>query len=285
MSTQSNQTRWFLKKTARKAVATTTCNRFKRYSEPAIRVLTYHRFGESRRDPFCVSVQDFENQMSYLAEHNLAVSLEDVEGFVLGHNTINPGSILVTIDDGYHSVYSACLPILTRFAIPAVAFITPGLISHANPLSSKQGVCPEPYMNWEEIGLLHDSGVAIGSHSLTHRSLARIPNNQAYEEIFHSREIIQKELGDQITSFAYPFGTRADFNAETASLIKDAGYTCAFTSQHGRILENSDAYTLPRVKVEGGEPSWLFQCLVQGGLDAWRWVDKALWRIQASGNG
>ena len=273
--------RWAIKKAARTIVAATSFPRRPHSAVPSLRVLTYHRFGDATRDPFCVSERDFEKQMSYLANNNLAISLQEVEGFLQGRRNISPESILVTIDDGFHSVYSAARPILAHYGIPAVAFITPGLISQQHSPSPQKDV-PEPFLTWEEARRLHDCGVAIGSHSLTHRSLTRIPKNQAREEIFRSRELLHRELGERITAFAYPFGTRADFNAETASLIKAAGYTCAFTSQHGHIVGSSDTFTLPRVKVEGGEDPWLFQRIVHGGLDAWQWVDKALWRVQAS---
>jgi hypothetical protein len=89
-------------------------------------------------------------------------------------------------------------------------------------------------------------------------------------------------LGTPVTSFAYPFGTRADYNEATAALLREAGYTCAFTSQHGAIAPGADPLTLPRVKVEGGEGMWMFQSLTRGGLDGWRWIDRTLWSLQAS---
>ena len=78
---------------------------------------------------------------------------------------------------------------------------------------------------------------------------------------------------------------RADFSETTADILKRSGYRCAFTSQHGPVRSGMEPFSLPRVKVEGGEGLWLFRLLVHGGLDGWRWVDKILWRIQASGHG
>ena len=37
---------------------------------------------------------------------------------------------------------------------------------------------------------------------------------------------------------------------------------------------------LPRLKVEGGEGTWLFRLLCHGALDRWGWVDRNLWRWQ-----
>lgn len=285
MNTKNNLPRWLLKKSARTAVASTSVVPCMRGNKtPSVRALTYHRFGDTARDPFCVSVQNFDRQMSFVARHGLAVSLQEISGFLKGNNSISPGSVLVTIDDGFRSTYSAALPVLKHYGIPAVAFISPGLISgHA---SAQQSIfAPEPYVSWDEARTLLEGGITIGSHSMTHRSVARISNAEAYEEILRSREILEDRIGEPIAAFAYPFGTRADYNESTASLIREAGYEFAFTSQHGAIFSESDSYELPRIKVEGGESLWLFKRIACGGLDAWRWVDRALWRIQASGGG
>lgn len=265
-------------------MASTSLTPYLPVREPGVRVLTYHRFGKTERDPFCVSVADFDRQISYIAEHNLAVSLQDVEAFIAGRKEFPRNSLLITIDDGFRSTYRDALPVLEHYAVPAVAFISPGLMDDSSAVPRRDHR-PEPYLSWEEVRMLQERGITIGSHAMTHRSVARISREQAQQEIFHSRQVLQERIGEAVSAFAYPFGTSADFNASTASLIRDAGYTCAFTSQHGVIPAGSDAYALPRVKVEGGEGLWLFKRIARGGLDAWRWIDRALWRIQASGSG
>ncbi len=276
MNTTNTPTRWLLKKSARAAMATTSITACMQGNKaPMVRVLTYHRFGDSTRDPFCVSVQSFDKQMAYIASRGLALSLRQFTDFLAGRNSITPGSVLVTIDDGFRSTYSAALPVLTHHGIPAVAFISPGLME-------APGSAAEPYVSWDEVRMLHEGGIEIGSHSMTHRSVARISEEQAREEILHSREILETRIGQPISAFAYPFGTRADYNESTSSIIRNTGYECAFTSQHGAISATSDAFTLPRIKVEGGESLWMFKRITRGGLDAWRWIDRALWRIQAS---
>jgi hypothetical protein len=39
-------------------------------------------------------------------------------------------------------------------------------------------------------------------------------------------------------------------------------------------------FTLPRVKVEAGDPDWLFPRLCRGALDGWRLVDRVLRHVQ-----
>ena len=283
--------RWQLKKTARKSMAlghwaSHWVTAAETDAKALVRVLTYHRFGKVSKDPFCVAPDDFAMQMAWLAERNLAVSLAEIEAFVLHEKTLKHGSVLVTIDDGCGSVGTLALPVLKRYNIPAVVFVSSGNIGRKADEPNQQGEWPlEAYMDWTELHGLLDAGITIGSHAVTHRSLARMSIAEAEEEILGSRAVLEREFGQPITSFAYPYGTLADFNDKVAAALRRGGYRLAFTSQHGAIRPRMDAMLLPRIKVEGDEGNWLFPRLAQGGLDGWRWIDKALWRFQASGRG
>lgn len=275
--------RWHAKKAARKTIALAHRPRGPRPGTHdsgwrVARALTYHRFGSARHDPFCVDLREFDAQMAYLAEHDLAVSLDEFLAFQSGSAALPADSVLVSIDDGFRSTYDAALPVLRHYRIPAVAFVTAGLVGKA-----EQPGGPEPYLSWDELGRLSQSGVTIGSHAFLHRSLGRLPAAQAREEAQRSRETLEERLGIPVAAFAYPFGTLADFNADTARILRECGYRAAFTSQHGAVRPGGDPMALPRVKVEGGEDVRMFQRLVHGGLDAWGWVDRSLWRIQAAG--
>jgi peptidoglycan/xylan/chitin deacetylase (PgdA/CDA1 family) len=275
--------RWSLKKAARAALAVGTGlaasnRRTGAAGSPRLRVLMYHRFGDTPYDPFSVSLRDFEAQMAWLARRRLAVSLAQAEEFLAGTRTLPDGAVLVTVDDGLHSLYARALPVLRRYRIPAVAFIPAGLIDVAPDATG----FPEPLMTWPQIAELGAAGVAIGSHAWTHRSLGRLPAAALRLEAEQSRRVLEQRIGSPVTAFAYPFGTRADYNATAARIVQECGYTSAFTAQHGAVRPGLDRFTLPRVKVEGGEPLWMFALLCRGGLDGWKWVDRTLWRLQAS---
>lgn len=284
--------RWSLKKAARKSMAlgysaarhasVVAAAR----ARPEIRVLTYHRFGPSLRDPFCVSAPYFAKHIAWLAAKQLAVSLTDVEAYIRGQKVLKRGSVLVTIDDGFRSVAKLALPILKDHGVPAVAFVTSGNIGRRALEMNLQGETPEEdYLNWDELNLLLENGIAIGSHAHTHRSMGRISQSEAKVEALRSKEILEHHLKTQITSFAYPFGTRSDFNASIADTLRQCGYRSAFTSQHGIIRPGMDAWVLPRIKIEGGEGPWMFPLIAGGGLDGWSWIDRHFWHLQASGHG
>jgi len=240
---------------------------------PTIRVLTYHRFGDAVRDPWCVSATVFEEQMRWLAEQKLAVSLDDVERFVRGETTLPDGAVLVTMDDGFSSVLHIAAPIMQRHRIPSVAYVTTSFMGTTS-------ISGERYLSWDEVKRLPTAGVTVGSHAHTHRSVAKLSPQAALEEGQRSKELLEQHLGGPIRSFAYPFGMRTDESAETARMLSGCGYSSIFIAQHGTLRPGADLARLPRVKVEGGEPLWMFKLLCRGGMDGWKLFDDTLWKLQ-----
>jgi peptidoglycan/xylan/chitin deacetylase (PgdA/CDA1 family) len=277
--------RWLAKKAARGGVALASLAsgsllvRKAVSSGPRVHAITYHRFGDAAFDPFTVSRSAFDAQMRWLAERGLLLSLDALEHFVAGRREARPDSVLVTIDDGCRSLHREALPVLREYCVPAVAFVPAGLVGRP----AQAGVSLEPHLGWGELEALRAAGIAIGSHSLTHRSLGRMSLEEARDEALRSRELLEQRLGVEVRAFAYPFGTRADHGPATGRVLSECGYRCAFHSMHGAIRRGMDPIRLPRIKIEGGEGLRMFQLSCRGAMDAWWGVDYALWRTQQSG--
>jgi peptidoglycan/xylan/chitin deacetylase (PgdA/CDA1 family) len=242
----------------------------------SVRVLTYHRFGNRMYDPFCVSIQDFSMQMKWLAETGRAVSLDQVEAHAAGNTACPDGSVLVTIDDGFKSVYTGALPVLQKYEIPAVLFVSSGSIGKTEKGSAHE----DPYLSPEDTKKLSAAGLIIGSHSVSHRSMAQMPLPEMEREAKESKFFLENLIGKPVTSFAYPYGTRADYSGETAQTLRNCGYTSVFTSQHGPIRAGMNLWELPRVKIEGGESLAMFKRICGGGMDCWSLVDMLLYKLQ-----
>ena len=274
--------RWLAKKAARNAVmATGWATRNLRsggngHSAPEVRVLTYHGFGEATRDPYYVRPDVFEDHLRYIAEHDLAVSLDDVMAFVRGERLLKDGSVLVTMDDGLLSVAEHAAPLMKRYGVPGVAYITTALVGEDYTAQGN----PERYLTWDEVEALPASGLTVGSHAHTHRSLGEMPLAEAREEGERSKELLDQHMDAPVESFAYPFGMRPDETPETARALTETGYTSVFIAQHGAIVQGADPARLPRIKVEGGELSLTFPLICQGAMDVWKVGDDTLWRLQ-----
>lgn len=269
--------RWYVKKAARKAVvlgslvsASMTVRRI--VNGKRLRVLTYHRFGHAKRDPWCVTPAAFEAQMRWLAEHKLAVPLDQLLGFVRGEIQLATDSVLVTMDDGYRSVLTVAAPILRHYAVPSVTFVTTRAIGDPD---AGRGA-GEDFLTWDQLAELGSAGITVGSHGHTHSSMAQIAPEQVRMEGLQSKQLIESRTGTAVTSFAYPYGMRNDESPATARILAECGYDTIFVSQHGTIRPGANPLRLPRIKVEAGEPLWMFKLLCKGGMDAWAFADRLL---------
>ena len=245
-----------------------------------VHIITYHRFGDSTRDPFTVTAQNFELQMRWLREENRLISLDTLEQHLFEGQDVPAGATLVTIDDGSESVYHTALPVLKEYMVPAVLYTVAGSVGAGRGPNNEQ---PEDYMDWGELEILASSGVTIGSHSWQHVSFTSLGKEERIDYALHSKDELDSRLGIQVRSFAYPFGTLSDFDIEAAQILKQVGYTTAFTSQHGNVRKGDNPFLLSRVKVEGGESLYWFKKICNGHMNVWRIVDEGLWKFQNDG--
>lgn len=91
--------------------------------------------------------------------------------------------------------------------------------------------------------------VEIGSHTVTHPVLSRLPAGRQRNEIEESKNFLEEITGCSVQSFAYPYGSRSSYNAGTIKLVREAGYTCACSNSFDAIWRGTDGFQLPRVIV------------------------------------
>ncbi len=103
-----------------------------------------------------------------------------------------------------------------------------------------------PPLTWEQAREMCAGGVEMGGHTVTHPILTRVGPVQAREEILRSKADLERELGRTIRHFAYPNGLEGDFDAETESLVKTAGYASAYSAISGVNGPASDLFALNR---------------------------------------
>ena len=71
-----------------------------------------------------VSAPQFEAQLDWLARNNYQVlRLADVAGFLAGKKALPQRSVVITIDDGYETVYRHAFPLLKKYGFPATLFV------------------------------------------------------------------------------------------------------------------------------------------------------------------
>ncbi len=97
-----------------------------RFSRNAL-ILLYHRVCDDRDDPFGLSVspQRFEEQMKLLSKRYRVVPLNALVNDVANESVI-PGTVAVTFDDGYEDNLTTARPILEQTGVPATIFVISG---------------------------------------------------------------------------------------------------------------------------------------------------------------
>lgn len=109
--------------------------------------------------------------------------------------------------------------------------------------SLEDGVC----MRWEQVRTMRQNGMEIGSHSLSHRSLARIPLEEAVTEITKSKQIIEHKAGASCIHFAFPFGSALDYNEALVNHVKKAAFESCLLNIHGYNHISDDPFYLKRI--------------------------------------
>ena len=158
---------------------------------------------------------------------------------------------VVTFDDGYADNYSAAFPILESLGIPATLFVITSDVGRKSVVWDEAGEdLPSDMITWDELRRLHKHGWEIGSHCHNHVHLDRYGEDDQTAMIWRSIDIMQKELGETPTSFAYPYGK---FNESTKSILKQLGIRNAVTTTAGLADDDpaGDMLELGRVPLGG----------------------------------
>jgi len=220
------------------------------HNRQRIVVLLYHRVNDQLRDPLTVGIEQFDQQMAYLARHYNVVRLEDIVGGNVARDAARP-LVAVSFDDGYLDNYENAVPILLKHKIPATFFVCTGMIGTNNAFQhdlDKLGRCL-PNMSWEQLSEMKALGFTIGSHTVTHLNCAKSDPDLVLCELGESRDMLMRKLRLTKVMFAYPFGGRSDMTPRVLELVKRVGYVACLSGYGGFIARDLYRYDIPRTSV------------------------------------
>lgn len=102
------------------------------------------------------------------------------------------------------------------------------------------------FMNWTQLSEMFDSGMFVGSHTLSHQVLAQLDLGVQEKELSESKSIIESKLGQAIETVVYPVGRYHCYTKDTCQLAKKVNYKFGFNNEPGRINKLSDNHDLNR---------------------------------------
>lgn len=120
--------------------------------------------------------------------------------------------------------------------------------------SGDAGVAASLMLDWDRVRAMRGSGITFGSHTETHPILSRVAPGRAREEVLRSKRTIEKELGEEAAFFAYPNGRPEDFDEETVSALREAGYRGALTTTFGANEAGEDPLRWRRAAAWSADP-------------------------------
>ena len=82
---------------------------------------------------------------------------------------------------------------------------------------------------------------------IKHTSLKYLDISDINNELIESKEVISGYLNDECKYFAFPFGSKLDFNIKTIELVKKSNYQFCFLNIQGFNIINSKLFTIKRI--------------------------------------
>lgn len=219
-------------------------------------LLMYHSVGGKRHAEigaglYCVAVENFREQMEYLAKNTRVDGQWPIADSQNNKNhrpsTIDYRPIVITFDDGLVDNYTNAYPILKELGLKAGFFV----------LVSKTGT--PGFMDWGQVKELKKEGMSIGSHGMTHRILTELNDADLDYELRESKKVLEEKLACEIEHLSIP---RGFCNQRVIAKAKETGYKAIFTSN----LKDNDGFTFGRIAVKANWDINYFIRVTKSGL-------------------
>lgn len=176
-----------------------------------------------------------DSESAYLYNATRTQFEEHVRLVVEGNKRRATAQMTVTFDDGHASAYLRAAPVLQRYSVPAIFFVTAGWI----------GV-DDSAMTWEHLRELVRQGHNVQAHGWSHRLLTHCSDLELEDELTRSKETLENRLGVRVDALSFPGGR---WNRRVLEACARAGYEHAYCSEpwivphlrggvmlHGRLM-------------------------------------------------
>ena len=117
-------------------------------------------------------------------------------------------------------------------------------------LTNLEGLNKKLNLSWEEVKELSESPlVTIGSHTVSHISLANQKEELTKFEILQSKSEIEVKINKKVVHFAYPYGSLDDGSKREFSILEKAGFKSAVFNHPGGLfsIDGENKFKIPRM--------------------------------------
>ena len=188
---------------------------FENYKMRAIPALMYHSISEVPAGwpaELCVAPDVFEEHLKYLQAQGYNVVTAPQAAVLLRSRQNVMNTVIVTFDDGYENNYTEAFPLLKKYGFRGNFYIVG---NDAGKVRNQDGM--KKYMTFDQIKEMHDQGMEIGSHSMSHDPLTSINPELLPWEIYQPLNLFYQKMNFWISGIAFPNGA---FNDEVIAEIR-----------------------------------------------------------------
>jgi peptidoglycan/xylan/chitin deacetylase (PgdA/CDA1 family) len=176
---------------------------------------------------------------------------------------------VITFDDGFRDFHTHAWPLLRQHKFTATMYVSTGYIA-----AERKSFLARECLTWDEVRELRKQGARFGSHTVNHPKLYQLPWKQIEMEVAESKWRLEEELGEPVTTFAYPYAfpqENRSFAARLTDILRKCGYESCATTVIGRFQPGDDPFNLKRLPMNGCDDKALFSAKLEGGYD---WVGR-----------
>lgn len=236
-----------------------------------LRILAYHAIADLGDDPrlaeYGVPPRLFEEQLDALIGSGWSfVDLDAVLAALAGKGEMPRRALLLTFDDAYADLLEAACPIIAERGLPGVVFAVAGKLGGTNEWDNRHRATTLDLLDADGLRAVAAQGIEVGAHTVNHRPLTKVPEDELEEEIAGSATLLERAGLPRPRTFSYPYG---EWSPAIAAVARDAGYEASFTVEPGVVAAGADPHALPRIEVHAGDtPRRLRRKLLTAGWPA-----------------
>ena len=218
-------------------------------------VLMYHKIPDeapNTKHQIFVTKENFAKHLAYFKSQQLTpITFRDYQDFASGRRPLAEfpkRPIVLTFDDGYVDNYTNLLPLMQQYGYRGVLYLLGDFeVRHnqwdlaADPTEPRADIMSETQKR-----AFVAAGWEIGAHTQTHPRLVALPPAEAAAEIASSKAELERRLGIEVQTFAYPYG---DLSPETKRLVAEAGFRYAVATDSGGLHLEDDRLQIFRINM------------------------------------
>ena len=234
----------------------------------ASRIIYYHSVHPNH--PLAHKPDMFRKQLQWLFDNGYTCPvLSEFETYYQQDKVV-----FITFDDGYLDNWEYAFPILNEFNFKATFFVCSGYINQEENQDSSGGHQLSKglkMLNAKNLLQMKNAGMEIGSHGVSHRMMSRLDHLEQYQELFASKETLEKFTSGDIVSYAYPNGQRGAITEYANVESVNMGYKIVCSTLWGSCTKQSNL--LNRCEMSHEDSMHDFVAKITGKRDYRKYID------------